>query len=380
MNVHPTGGLQQLLSTLEGCVMPIKSQVTPQSPFGLGLWIPGLEATGVLQEVDRFKAFLQERDLYVFTMNGFPYGRFHNTRVKDGVHHPDWRTRERVEYTINLARILVNLLPEGVDGTISTSPLSYRPWVEPMTDDFWEVCVNHLVEVAFELHQLHAQHDKRVMLCLEPEPDGVLGCTSELLDFVEGHLMTRGVQLLASKLGMLEDDAKEVLFTHIGGCVDTCHLAVGFERPLRALQRYQQVGFQIGKIQLSSALKAQPSTSVRQALRTLQDDTYLHQVAALQAEGEVRRFPDLRDALNSSSQQEALEWRVHFHVPVFLEKHGILSSTQTELLDVLQTLPLWQCKHLEVETYTWQVLPPELQLPITESISRELKWVRDVLS
>ncbi|MEJ7680388.1 MAG: hypothetical protein WKG06_21545 [Segetibacter sp.] len=48
--------------------------------------------------------------------------------VKDQVHAPDWTTRERVEYTKRLFTILAELLPDNMDGGVSTSPLSYRYW------------------------------------------------------------------------------------------------------------------------------------------------------------------------------------------------------------------------------------------------------------
>ncbi|SMB77702.1 metabolite traffic protein EboE [Deinococcus hopiensis] len=383
MNVHPTGNFEDLLHTLREVVLPLKEDFSPDLPFGLGLWIPGAEAAEVLRRIGELQEFLRRHGLYVFTMNGFPYGTFHGTRVKEQVHHPDWRTRDRVEYTLRLAQILATLLPDGVQGSISTSPLSYRTWVDGHDAAVWTNLLEHLLEVVVELHRLRTEQGKTVVLCLEPEPDGLLGTTAELLDFAEDHLLSSGVQRLSTLLNVAEGEARTVLLRHLGGCLDTCHLAVGYEKPLQVLQRYRDIGFQVGKIQLSSALKVtlpQDRSPLREALQSLDDPTYLHQVVALRQSGDVQGYQDLPSALQHLDDPAAVEWRVHFHVPLFVEHFGKLTSTQQELREVLNTLPLWQCNHLEVETYTWQVLPEGMRLPLRESLLRELRWVQRVLT
>lgn len=191
------------------------------------------------------------------------------------------------------------------------------------------------------------------------------------------------MQRLSTLLNVAEGEARTVLLRHLGGCLDTCHLAVGYEKPLQVLQRYRDIGFQVGKIQLSSALKVtlpQDRSPLREALQSLDDPTYLHQVVALRQSGDVQGYQDLPSALQHLDDPAAVEWRVHFHVPLFVEHFGKLTSTQQELREVLNTLPLWQCNHLEVETYTWQVLPEGMRLPLRESLLRELRWVQRVLT
>jgi hypothetical protein len=59
-----------------------------------------------------------------------------------------------------------------------------------------------------------------------------------------------------------------------------------------------------------------------------------------------------------------------------VEGYGVLQSTQDDIRDVLNLQTGRQfTNQLEVETYTWDVLPAELKADIVDSIEREMKWV-----
>jgi hypothetical protein len=144
-------------------------------------------------------------------------------------------------------------------------------------------------------------------------------------------------------------------------------------------------GIKIGKIQISAALKAkmnlseENTKSIKESFERFNEPTYLHQVVAKTADGKLLRYADLPDALKDNDHRY-LEWRAHFHVPVFAKKFGLLSSTQDEITEILTLQKMKPfTKHLEVETYTWEVLPSELKLPLQDSIIRELQWAKDIL-
>ena len=384
-NIHPSAGLDGVMASLERHAVPLRARLSPHAPFGLGLRLSGLESAEVLagDNLERFQDFLQERGLYVFTINGFPYGPFHGEPVKANVHAPDWRAHERVAYTLRLTQLLAALLPPGGEGGISTSPLSYKSWVDARDEATWNVLTGNVVRVVEAMVRVDDAAGKTLHLDIEPEPDGLLERSGELAAFFQERLQEEGARALARRLGEPLERARERIARHVRVCFDTCHVAVAFEEPARALARYRQVGMGIGKIQVSSALRAPLDAGrdeVGGALAPFVDGTYLHQVVQRNRDGSLRQYPDLPEALARLDDPEAREWRVHFHVPLFVERFGPLGSTQEDILktfELLRAQPF--TRQLEIETYTWDVLPPGLKLPLTDSIEREYRWVRDVL-
>lgn len=382
-NIHPARGFQEVWGSLEQHALPLKAALSPAGPFGVGLRLSGEESREILagNTLARFKAWLSEHGLYVFTMNGFPHGPFHGEAVKAEVHAPDWRTEERVAYTIRLADALAELLPEGVAGGISTSPLSYKAWVDENDEEVWQHLTENVVRVAEHLAKLRDERGVMIHLDLEPEPDGLLENMTELITFFETWLLTYGAERLAERLGVGVATAKETLLTHVQVCFDTCHVALAYEEPADVLARLSALGIRVGKVQVSSALELDPQhRDTARDLGPYNEPVYLHQVIQKNTDGTLTRFPDLPDALALPVTADAELWRVHFHVPVFLEQTETFRTTQQTILATLELLrrePFTE--HLEVETYTWSILPNALKLDLTASIERELRWVRDAL-
>ncbi len=382
-NIHPARGFREVWGSLEQHTLPLKAALSPAAPFGVGLRLSGEESKEILEgdTLERFKAWLSEHGLYVFTMNGFPHGPFHGEPVKAEVHAPDWRTEERVAYTLRLADALAELLPEGVTGGISTSPLSYKAWVDESDEGVWRHLTENVVRVAEHLAKLHDERGVRIHLDLEPEPDGLLENMAELTAFFEPWLLTTGAAMLAERLNVSANAARETLLTHVQVCFDTCHVALAYEEPADVLVRLKTLGIRVGKVQVSSALELDPQH--RDAARDLgpyNEPVYLHQVIQKNTSGTLTRFPDLPEALARPVAGDAELWRVHFHVPVFLERTETFRTTQKTILETLELLQREGfTEHLEVETYTWSILPDGLRLDLTASIERELRWVRDAL-
>ena len=387
-NIHPGERWSAVQESLQIYLPPIRRALSPEQPFGIGLRLSQQATEDILSgnNLDHFRAWLAENHYYVFTMNAFPYGGFHRQRVKDAVHQPDWTTPERLHYTLRSFEVLARLLPEGMEGGISTSPLSYKLWHtdEEALDAVRHQATHHLAQVAAHLYRLRQSTGQLLHLDLEPEPDGLLETTQEVIDYFNNWLLPRGIPYLQQQLGISPDEAERALRAHIRICYDVCHFAVGYERPREVFDRWQQAGIKVGKIQLSAALRAElPATvaernAAKQAFASLVESTYLHQVIARTADEELVRYNDLPEALGHIADPQVREWRTHFHVPIFVAEYGALTATQSdiqEVLDILREEPLTQ--HLEVETYTWEVLPPKIQLGLGESITRELQWVLD---
>jgi xylose isomerase-like TIM barrel protein len=336
-NIHPAVGWEAVLESLRAHAPALKARLSPDAPFGIGLRLSGAESAELLDgsRLADFREWLDAEGLYVFTVNGFPHGTFHGEPVKADVHAPDWRTHERVAYTLRLAEILTALLPDGVDGTISTNPLSYGPWLD---DAGLAAATRNIARVGDELR------GTRVALAIEPEADGALATIADLIRWWPDEL-----------------DATV--------CFDACHSAVAYEEPDEALGALDEAGIRVGKAQLSAALNV--PAAARGELRAFADPIYLHQVTE---RGTLRTWPDLPEAL--AADADGAEWRVHFHVPIFVERYGALESTQDHLRRCIERV---DTPHLEIETYTWDVLPPGLKASSVDSIAREYEWVLGVL-
>ncbi len=386
-NIHPGEKWKDHFQELKQNLPYIKSQLSPEHPFGLGLRIAN-EASKELSKpevIAEFKKWLDQEDIYVFIVNGFPYGGFHNTIVKDQVHQPDWTTDERQEYTFRLFRILSNLLPVGMEGGVSTPPLSYRLWWENDTKMLFaiEKATAHMLQVLDQLFAIKSETGKNLHLDIEPEPDGILDNISDFIDWYINSLLPTGIPYLKSKYNLDEDAARESILNHIRLCYDICHAAVGHEDPASILKDLNKYGIRVGRLQISSALKVdfseQPTAKLK-AINEFDEPVYLHQVVAQTFEGDLVHFADLPKAIEGFSSEHK-EWRVHFHVPLFIANYGLLESTQCDIINTLQLqkeTPF--TSYLEVETYTWGVLPTEMQKPIGESIVRELQWVEHILN
>jgi hypothetical protein len=323
--------------------------------------------------------------LYVHIINGFPYGSFHGTAVKDQVHQPDWTTTERLDYTKRLARILSFLLPEELEGGISTSPLSYKPWLHgdaKQTELVLEQSTRHLALLVEDLMHRRGHTGKLIHLDIEPEPDGLLETSTEFISYYEEWLLPQVSDYLQSRLGISEANALEAVKTHIRLCYDVCHFALTYEEPEEVFNQLEKRSIKVGRVQISAALKADMPTDTadRQELanqfKKFTESTYLHQVVVRNTNGTLTHYPDLPPALENINDAAAAEWRSHFHVPVFLDRYNQLQSTQAEIKKVLHLLETKSVtKYLEVETYTWEVLPPEIKQELGASIQRELEWV-----
>lgn len=381
-NVHPGANWETTFRALETHLDTIRASVDPAGPFGLGLRLSD-QASRELGLGDRFEEFrdwLEAHHTYVFTMNGFPFGNFHGQRVKDQVHQPDWTTEPRLEYTLRLFRQLENLLPPGLEGGISTSPVSYRHWHPEGSarDAVLRKGARAMAEIALELAGIEARSGKYLHLDIEPEPDGLLENSADVIRYFGEFLIPQGVPLLSDRLGVDPATARTLLLRHLTLCYDICHFALAFETPAEVFPRLEAAGIRTGKIQVSAALRIRPQNGDRegvlQALRAFDEPVYLHQVTARGPQG-VHTWPDLPDLLKDPGPFEEL--RAHFHVPIFTERYGLLEATQREILEVLDYVKQHPvCSHLEVETYTWEVLPPGLKEALPASISRELSWLQ----
>jgi hypothetical protein len=372
-NIHPGENWKEHFEELKNNLPKVKAQVCPKQAFGFGLRIAyqaSIDLLSVPAYIDELKNWLNTENLFVFTLNGFPFGGFHHSKVKDEVHRPDWTTKDRLEYTKRLAEILVQILPETLETAgISTSPLSYKFWWNKNEmPEVFRISTNHIVELALFLNTLKKKTGKSIHLDIEPEPDGLLGNHREFMDWYE-HVLLQN-----------HPEYTDILKEHIQICFDVCHYAISYDPIEETLDELKSKGIGVGKIQISSALKVDLSKHFEEQMDTLKqykEPIYLHQVRALNRSNEIIEYSDLDEAFEHINDQ-IKEARVHFHVPIFIENYENIGSTQSEIVKSLTYQKLNSItKQLEIETYTWGVLPSEFQKPIEESVAREVQWVLD---
>ncbi|MDD2461308.1 MAG: metabolite traffic protein EboE [Kiritimatiellia bacterium] len=408
LNIHPGESLAEVRDVIECHTRAVKARVCPDAPYPLGLRLSAAateELTSDRAVLDAFAAQLRQHALFVTGINGFPYGTFHQTAVKMAVYQPDWATPERLTYTARLAAVLAGLLPEGATGNISTVPLGYKRQRSEVEDQTSEgrrkreegrgrqdrgggmrdesdaqrmtVYVRQLAVMAEFLDDLSVREGRDIVLALEPEPDCLLETTDDVIRWFEDDLLYQGIRWLSGSGRRTHDAAEALLRRRIGLCLDTCHFAVAFEDPLTALIRFESACLRVARIQLSAALRATISEDSLRRLHDFIDPVYLHQTKIRLPRGRIAAYPDLTEAtLDAARGQAGCEVRTHFHVPLFFEGDGVLASTHTDLTPAFFGRARASRIPLEVETYTFDVLPPDLRAPtVIDSLVRELEWV-----
>ncbi len=350
-NIHPGESWEDIFSAVRLHAPVVKKRVSPDALFPLGLRLSGRASQEMnLQRATDFHCWCLEEGFYVATVNGFPYGTFHDTPVKESVYLPDWRFTERVQYTRKIADLLALWLPDGMSGSISTVPVGFRACIKK--EDMPTVTKN--IQVALDyLDHLAQKTGKEIVLAMEPEPGCVLETTKDVVDCFTSLSLSQAQR------------------NRLAVCYDCCHQALQFENPAASLQMLADNDIRIGHVQVSSALCLQDPDISR--LSRFQESCYLHQTVGRMADGRLLRYDDLDQAI-VAAPEGVEEWRVHFHVPVFMEKTGECGSTRFFLEEILPLLPA--SLPLEVETYTWTILPSELKNgTVTDCLIAEINWV-----
>jgi len=360
-NIHRGEDWAETFEALRTHTLAVRRRVCPTEAYAIGLRLSDRAARELSEPavLAGFRQWLSDENCYVFTINGFPFGNFHGGRVKEQVYAPDWTSPERLEYTCRLFDLIAELVPEGVDGSVSTLPGSFKEFI---TDETQEKAIrDHLWQCVEHIAALSDRMGKRLHLGLEPEPLGWFETSGETVAFFES---------------LEKEHPNDVrLREHLGVNYDTCHLAVEYEEPHEALGVLAAEGIRISKLHLSAALKLKPNSVAREKLAAFKEDVYLHQVVERLPDGSLARHRDLDVALAEDSSAE--EWRVHFHIPLHSPDADWFASTRDHIGGVLDSLKADPslCTHLEMETYTWEVLPGAMKdRDVVEQLAGEYEW------
>jgi hypothetical protein len=382
--VHPADDWEQLYNSLVTYLPRVKERIAGNKAFGVCLRLSAKTAAtlaGSAAERDKLKKFLADNNMYVYTVNAFVYGHFKGDLVKEQVYEPDWRSEERTGYTINVADVLADVGAPGMALSIQSAPLGFKPRVTG--DDVVKSYTDHVLRVVAHLIALQARTGRTVQLALEPEPYCFLETTDETIDYFTKHLYSgAAVEKLAKLAHIPISEANEALRRHLGIVYDICHQAVEYENISESLQKLVDAGIPVFKLQEAAALHIPEVTQpVVDTLKRYAKTIYLTQTLE-RKDGKITKFLNVDDAISAFEKNPGpREWRTHIHVPVFLDDLGQFRTTRFAIEDALRfhkSKPL--SPHLEVETYTWDMLPDSLKSgDIVDYICRELEWVRGQL-
>lgn len=372
-NVHPAQTLAEFLAGLDRYTVPVGRQVG--RPLAAGLWLAQPVVDEVLAAPDgirRLAGELASRSLTTYSLNAFPYGDFHANRVKEQVYLPDWTTPERLAYTERCARVLSGLLSEGDEGSISTLPIGFKRAV-PLAS--LEASAENLVACALAFSRLAAETGRTIRLAIEPEPFCLIETTDEAIEFF--RLLWR---IAAGH------EAEAAVREHVGVCYDVCHQAVEFEDPAASVEALDRAGVRIVKVQVSCAIELERPAENPEgiaALRSYVEPRYLHQVFGLLPDGRKAGVFDLSAEMLAEPGPDLLaadSWRIHFHVPVDAESLGPLGTTRHAILPALEAVSrLAYAPDVEVETYTWNVLPGAEKPDLVSGLAREVAATQELL-
>lgn len=392
-NVHAGTYLGTIRDNLDQYATPVRNSLIKSTDVGfqaedslpVGLWIPNeaSQALSVGMATEDFGRFLADRKLLPYTINGFPFDNFHQDVVKHRVYLPSWCDRERLEYTKRLANILSKLIPDRDDGqatgSISTLPIGWpnNPCAGESDRQDVDVAGANLREMARHLATIESETGRRIVVAIEPEPGCILDDTDDMLRFFDAQITDAGQR------------------RYITVCHDVCHSSVMMENQADVLRRFGENGIQIGKVQVSSAIRADWESmadgrriEAMSQLSEFAEDRYLHQTGILDPDGNFKLAEDLPKIVQTNDQPtNDQRWVVHFHVPIFLERFEHLSTTREDIVECLRTLigddalsgvdsPIDFTGHLEIETYAWTVLPEaSRKRGLADDIAGEFLWL-----
>jgi len=382
--VHPGDTWDEMWNSLTTFVPKVKARIAPKERFGISLRLSASSAQTLIGNPfkrDELREFLDANDMYLYTVNAFPYGPFKGTQVKEQVYEPDWRSDERTQYTINVAEVLGEVAPEGTSPSIQSAPLGFKPRVTG--PDVIASYTEHVLRVAARLVDIASRTGRTIGLSLEPEPFCFLETTDETVEYFTNHLYSGAAAARLAKLASIPiSEAHVALRRHVGVVFDICHQAVEYENISESLQKLVNAGIPIFKLQEAAAVHVpEVNDKTVAALARYAETIYLTQTIE-KRDGRFTKYLNLEDAFAAyKSDPGPREWRTHIHVPVFLDDLGPFRTTRFAIEDALRyhkANPL--SLQLEIETYTWDVLPDSLKTgDIVEYVCREIEWVKGQL-
>lgn len=384
--VHPGDTWLEMWDSLNRYVPQVKARVSPNQSFGVSLRLSASSAqtlTGDRGERERLKEFLHQHDMYLYTVNAFPYGPFKNRVVKKDVYEPDWSTDLRSTYTMQVADILADVAAPHVNPSIQSPPLGFKGKVTG--PEYVNEFTRHVIQVVAHMVMLEKRTGRTVTLALEPEPACFLETTEEAVDYFNNHLYAEeSVRSLVTQTGLSKSQAEQALRNHLGMVYDICHQAVEYEDIGASLQKLADNGIPVFKLQEAAAMRVPRVTrETVEAMRPFAETVYLTQTVE-KRNGQLTRFLNLEDAFEAFEKDPTgeREWRTHVHVPVFLDQIGEhFKTTRFAIEDALKFHKKNKLSpQLEIETYTWDVLPDSMKSgSIVDYVQRELDWVKGQL-
>ncbi|HFL8824107.1 MAG TPA: metabolite traffic protein EboE [Candidatus Azoamicus sp. OHIO1] len=385
LNVFKSKNWEETLYNIKIFVSNIK-KTYPNKEIGIGLCISNSISKELIKKRNLLDLIIliKNENIYIPSINGFVYKKFHQKSIKDKIYIPEWTSNSRILYTKLLIKILKELLPKNVNGSITTLPISYKPWINKKnkTYIFYKSSIN-ISKIIDILININKKYKKLIHLDIEPEPNCLIENSKEIVRFYKLWLLPIGSDYLRNKYNIEKKIAIALIKDHIKICYDICHFSTNFEKTTTIIKLLTKEKIKIGRIQISSAIKIKTPKKkekfkkIINKISHLSYSPFLHQTVE-KNNNQIKKFIDIKYAIKTIKKNKKSEWRIHCHLPIYLKKYSILETTNKDTKSVLKNLINNKItNHIEIETYTYNVISPNSD--IMASIIKEYNWVIEIL-
>jgi hypothetical protein len=373
-NIHFGESWEEVFYILKFHSRKLRNAFLKMDQFGIGLRLSNSSIINLSKSsfFFDFLFWLKINNFYIKSVNGFPYSFFGSNYIKDNVYLPDWSNFKRYIYSRRIIILFSNFLNKNNFGGISTLPLSYKYFFCNYSyNNLYIKSIKYLYSLLILLNDIYVNNKIFIHLDIEPEPDCVVSNTLDYINFFKKWLLDRIIlYFLKKKIHMF-------ILNYFRICFDICHSSVEFESICQSFNSIFLFNIKFGKFQISSSLKIDKMNFYNSYVFSYLPETpYIHQVYGKTFYDNIITYKDISLAHILLYKKKIVEYRIHYHVPIFFDKYEIFESTQQYIIEFFKLLKKRNAFYIfEIETYTFDILPCYLKLNILYSLKREYDWV-----
>lgn len=370
-NIFKNNTQKQLFNNLNKLIKKLKSKFNKEKKFSIGLCASNKLSNELIKNINIFSKYIKKKKINIPSLNGFSYNNFHKKITKDNIYWPDWSSIKRVNYTNNLIKLLDNINNKNKK-SISTMPISYKGWINKKNTVYiYYKTAKNLTKVTENI----IKNKSNIIISIEPEPTCLIEKSQEFINYFNNW-----IKPLYKKYSI---NNKKNIKNIIGICYDICHFAVQFEKHEKILNNLEKENIIIGKLQISSALKINDDRTKKENKQIIKNlnvfkySSFLHQINNIN-KNKTKIYKDIKYSIKYLKKNIKSEWRIHFHIPIYINKYKNFRTTNNEIKNVMQNINKKNFTgHIEIETYTYKNL--SIRYDILNSIINEYKWIRTII-
>lgn len=381
--IKPVTSFADIQATMRDFLAPINRAINAESPVDVSVRLSQAALGDPEFSGEKLRSLLDEYGLALAGISAVSIGG----GTKEHVHHPDWRTEERLGFMFPALNLAAEFATPAREVGVTTNALSYRHWLDIDMPGNWAALTLNVIRAVQHLVGIRQRTGITIHIDLEVEPGSVLRDSADILRFYTQWLLPRGSAMLSDRMDEIGGTATEAILRHVRLALDTAHAGVVWDDAGASLDAFEQYGIRIGRLQVSSALEvqipAEPDARQEMAehLATFVSPTLLQQVVAHRDGALVQRFEDLPDAIAVINESVSERWRIHTHAPLLADRYGIFASTREDTASWIREIARrgLDVGMIELRSANWDVVPHDDRGPMEAMIMREVEWVRGII-